>query len=596
MNASIIHRGPDSSRFGKYSFGGKTIFIGNNRLKIIDNSDNANQPFISIDGRYCLSFNGEIYNYKNLRNQLSNKYTFSSASDSEVLLYHLIENGIDGINALDGMFAFIFYDSKTETTIVARDRHGIKPVYYADNNHSLIVSSEIKGILASGLIKKEFNEVQIPHYLNYKYAKRPATFYKNISELEPGYLLEINDGIILLKKWVLPESNYTEYTDSINVVNDSRELLFKAVEAQLHSDVNNGIFLSGGIDSTLLLAISKEIGVNNIATYSVINSAEDRSYGTEDYVYAKKAAQLYNSNHTEISIDDELLKYAENLFSQLDQPIGDSAFLLTWLLSGTASKNIRVALSGAGADEWFAGYNRHWAYAKYLSSFYGHPFRIKTANNLSGILPEGIAYPFRKKARLWNKFASEISANPIETFDNFRSQRFPSNIITSGNKPIYSNEYNKANLFEQALTKDRNEYLVNDILMLTDKMSMLKSLEIRVPYLDNSLTQYLSKLPTEILLKNGPKWILKDILENLGGSEFTKRKKEGFGMPIGKWIKNSKNNFLLQHIKNKNSSIYSFISFEIVSQMLHDHLSNRKDYSSELWSLIVLTNWVQQEF
>jgi asparagine synthase (glutamine-hydrolysing) len=595
MNAATHHRGPDASRFGKYQFSGNTIFIGNNRLKIIDTSDEANQPFISSDGRYCLSFNGEIYNYKELRQTLNNKYTFRTGSDSEVLLYQLIEYGTRGLTDMNGMFAFVLYDSQTGSILIARDRHGIKPVYYSANENFLLISSEIKGLLASGLINKEFNSDQIPHYLNYKYAQRPATFYKKIYELEPGHLIEATTDSFLIKKWHI-DNPIQQPEKSSSLIPDIKELLLKSVEKQLQSDVSNGIFLSGGVDSTLLLAIAQELGVKKLPSFSVINSAEDRHFGTDDYLYAQKAANLYNSEHHEISISSEILKQAEELFQQIDQPIGDSALLLTWLLSEKASSKVRMALSGAGADEWFAGYNRHWAYKKYLEYFYENNSLIKISNLLTNIVPDGFSHPLRRQARLWNKFASEISSDPIKTFNKFRSQNFSSEFISSVEKKSSEQFFTKEKLLQNALSKDRNEYLISDVLMLTDKMSMLKGLEVRVPYLDNNLTDYLSSLPAELLLKNGRKWILKELLQKMGGKEFTSRSKEGFGMPVGKWIKEKKNNFMLEHIRNKKSYIYNYIPYEAVTTMLNKHLSGKADYSSPLWSLIVLTNWLQKEF
>jgi asparagine synthase (glutamine-hydrolysing) len=595
MNAATRHRGPDASRFGKYQFSGNSIFIGNNRLKIIDTSDDANQPFLSADGRYCLSFNGEIYNYKELRHSLSRHYSFRTGSDSEVLLYQLIEYGTKGLAALNGMFAFVLYDSQTGSILIARDRHGIKPVYYSSNENFFLVSSEIKGLLASGLISKELNSAQIPHYLKYKYAQRPETFYKNIYELEPGYLIEATINSFQITKWHTENQEQKKCDNSSGIISDIKQLLIKSVERQLQSDVPNGIFLSGGIDSTLLLAIAKELGIK-LPSFSIINSAEDRQFGTDDYLYARRAANLYNSEHHEISIHSEILKHSEELFQQLDQPIGDSALLLTWLISDKASPSVRVALSGAGADEWFAGYNRHWAYKKYLTYFYEKDSFIKIAHRLSDIIPDGFSHPLRKQARLWNKFSSEISSNPIETYNNFRSQNFHSDFNPSGEIKEYEKKLTKEKLLQNALSKDRNEYLVSDILMLTDKMSMLKGLEVRVPYLDNDLTQYLSALPPELLLQKGRKWILKELLKNMGGKEFTHRSKEGFGMPIGKWIKEEKNSFLLEHVRNKKSYVYNYVPYEEVTTMLNEHLSGKADYSSSLWSLIVLTNWLQKEF
>jgi asparagine synthase (glutamine-hydrolysing) len=596
MNAAISHRGPDASRFGKYSVDSGNLFIGNDRLKIIDTSNDANQPFISSDGRYCLSFNGEIYNYKELKQKLNLKYPFSTGSDSEVLLYHLIENGAQGIKELNGMFAFILYDKKSNTLLAARDRHGIKPFYYYSDKKNLLISSEIKGLLASELINKELNSDQIPHYLKYKYAKRPETFYKNIFELEPGHFIESD-----IRKDSFEIKNWQDQSFDINnaekpfLVKDIKDLLYKAVERQLQSDVANGIFLSGGIDSTLLLAITKELGVKNFPSFSIINSPEDRNFGTDDYLFAGKAAKLYNSEHHAISINSDTLKYSENIFQQLDQPIGDSALLLTWLISEHASSKIRVAISGAGADEWFGGYNRHEAYKKYLNLFYGNNLLIKLSGSVSDIIPEGFDFPLRRQARLWNKFTKDISSDPFETYNNFRSINIFDPLTLSRNI-ISKQSLSKEELLAAAFSSDRKEYLVSDILMLTDKMSMQKSLEVRVPYLDNDLTDYISKLSSSLLLQKGRKWILKEILDDLGGNEFTSRSKEGFGMPIGKWIKEEKNIFLLEHIKNKNSCVYNFIDFKKTNEIVSMHLSGKKDHSAALWSLIVLTNWLQNEF
>lgn len=596
MNISIRHRGPDASRFGRYSFARNSIFIGNNRLKIIDKSDEANQPFISSDGRFCLSFNGEIYNYRELRKLLEKKYRFKTGSDSEVLLYHLIEYGIEGLTALNGMFAFIFYDSQTGVVIAARDRHGIKPLYYSTHQDYLLISSEIKGILAAGLVRKELNHVQIPHYLKYKYAKRPETFYKNIFELEPGHLIYGDEHTLQISKWVKPARESQSHPDPSQLLTEVKKLLSLSVERQLESDVSNGIFLSGGIDSTLLLAIIKELGITDFPSFSIINTPEDKDFGTDDYIYARKAAQLYNSTHHELSIDSSILKHSEELFHQLDQPIGDSAILLTWLIAGFSAKEIRVALSGAGADEWFAGYNRHWAYKKYLDYFYQHNSLIRFSRSLINIIPDGFAHPLRKQARLWNKFASEMNEDPIQTFENFSGLQYPSELIPPKQKRERKTALSREVLLMNALQKDRNEYLISDVLMLTDKMSMLKSLEVRVPYLDNELTGYLAQLPSELLLMNGRKWILKEILKDLHGKEFTQRSKEGFGMPIGKWIRKEENQFLLEHIKNKNSLMYKYVAYDKTIGMLMEHLTGKKDHSSVLWALIVLANWMQKEF
>jgi len=594
MNAATQHRGPDANRFGKYIYFQNAIFIGNNRLKIIDTSDEANQPFISPDGRYCLSFNGEIYNYKELRKQLSLKYLFRTDSDSEVLLYHLIEYGKKGLNTLNGMFAFILFDSHTGELLIARDEHGIKPVYYYSDDDFLIVSSEMKGIFSSGHVKKEFNDSQMAHYLRYKYAERPNTFYKNIYELEPGCFIETTPDSFIIKKWKEEIVHTQKGLTKGKLISDVKELLLKSVERQLYSDVSNGIFLSGGVDSTLLLALIDELGVKNFPSFSVVNSKEDSGFGTDDYLYARKASQCYNSEYNELSISSDVLSKLDELIVSIDQPIGDSAILLTKLVSEFASQKVKVALSGAGADEWFGGYNRHLAYKKYLSYLHRNNLLIHLLNATGNFIPDGKDVVWRKYIRLWNRFTTEIHIDPVRTFDNFTGQFSP--FFTAPKKAIFKYEYSSENFLSEALNKDRKNYLSSDILALTDKMSMLSSLEVRVPYLDNDLTNYLSTVPSYMLLKNGRKWVLKDLLKSMGGEAFVERQKEGFGIPIGKWIKDEKYRYILDGVLNAKNIIYNYIDFNAIKEMVDEHISGKKDYSTTIWSLIVLDKWVQKEF
>jgi asparagine synthase (glutamine-hydrolysing) len=598
MNAATRHRGPDASNFCKYETDTHIVFIGNNRLKITDTSEEANQPFISPDGRYCLSYNGELYNHAQLRQKLQARYTFRTRSDSEVLLYYLIEHKGKALEALDGMFAFVFYDRVAGTVLIARDRHGIKPVYYASTDDSILVSSEIKGILASAKIAKVLHAAQIPHYLQYKYAKRPHTFYQNIYELEPGSALHISAGNIHAEAWYHPAHTALQTLAPTSLVADVRQLLVQAVTKQLPSDSGNGLFLSGGVDSTLLLALIQEAGINKFPTFSIVNRAEDRQYGTDDYLYARKAAQQYGSQHHEYEIDASLLGHLPELLGQLDQPIGDSALLVTWLLSGKAAKRVHAVLSGAGADEWFAGYNRHRAYQFYLQKFYGRRFRIQAAKATRFFFPEGWTHPFRKKARLWNKFAADLDPDPIRTYDNFRSLHLPVALAANTSIPQTAMPPLPDQLLLHALQSDRQEYLISDILMLTDKMSMLNGLEVRVPYLDNDLTNYLSQYAPDLLLQQGPKWILKEILQNMQGEIYTQRSKEGFGIPIGKWLKEDSSTAqqILSYILSEDAILYQHISYQAVQKLWQEHRSGKRDHGTALWSLLVLAGWLQKEF
>jgi len=588
MNKATAYRGPDATAVIKYAKN-QTAYIGNNRLKINDLSDTANQPMVSEDGRYALSYNGEIYNYHELKNKHLENHSIKTSSDTEILLYLLIKNGEDILPELNGIFAFVFYDSYTEKLLLARDASGIKPIYYYKDENHFIASSEIKGILASGVVEKKLNQKQIPHYLQFKYVKKPETFYANIFELEEGCFLELEQNSITINKYTFATKETQKYSDEELVITTER-LLQDAVQRQLVADAPCGLFLSGGVDSTLLLAIIREQGIKNFPAFSVVNDKKEKSFGTEDYYYASLAAKKYEAEHHELTIGSESLNHLQEFIFSIDQPIGDGAAFLTYLLSQKTTKNVKVILTGAGADELFAGYNRHLAYYYYLNNFYGKDTLISIIKRFSGRLPYGFSHPLRKQFRLLGKFFSQIDKNPAATYSNFcSSEVFPHSISIEENANKTIEEW-----MQYGLQMDRRQYLISDILALTDTMTMRSSIEARVPYLDAELIAFADSLSPEALLKHGKKWILKRILDKRGGQQFTERVKEGFGMPFGDWIREEKN--LIQELSEKDNILFRYVDYAKVNQLLNLHLQSKKDYSSELWSLLVLAFWLKKEF
>jgi asparagine synthase (glutamine-hydrolysing) len=585
MNESIKHRGPDYSNWTQHQISDQRIYLGNTRLKIIDVHDRANQPMLSTNGQYELTFNGEIYNYKALKSILIDRgYRFQTESDTEVLLNWLIEYGASGIKLLNGMFAFAFVDLVKSQVIIARDRHGMKPLYYTETDAAIVFSSELKGIHASNLVPKKLNEGQLKHYLQFRYTNAPATFFENIKSVTPGYVLTIdNTGMTEDQFSDVAESSDTNEID----VEKVETLLKSAISRHLQADATLGLFLSGGVDSTLLLALSKELGVS-LPTFSIEHNATEGSFGTEDSKFAHKAAQQYGASHHTFEVNNTILNGFNEHILHMDQPIGDSASLLTEFLSKKASQKVKTVLSGAGADEWFAGYNRHKAFLYYLrhDKLKGHS---KTLKGVANILPTGVDHPFRKPFQLTKKFLENLDTNAQTTYLNFlRFKYFKSD--------LKGDEIPTDDIFKWALNHDRKHYLVDDILMLGDQWSMRNSIEMRMPFLDNELTSYVTSFDQETLLGNGKKWILKSILNKYSGKEYSQRPKEGFGLPTGKWLHEGHFKEQMNFLNDPQSIIFNYVEKSHITKLVKAHMNKKQDYSLEIWSVMVLANWLKIHF
>lgn len=589
MNKAILHRGPDHSGYEKISNNGFSIYMGANRLAITDPDSHANQPFV-ISNENALVFNGEIYNHITLRKKLN--FPFKSQSDTETLFYGLKEYSRSFISELNGMYAFAYWDQKNKSLILARDTNGTKPLYYFENDKYLIASSEIKGILASGLVKKEFNDEVLYSYLIFRYPSPPATFYKNINELLPGKCLTYASNEISISN-IKPTTQKLFSTENY-LLKDIEELLMKAVESQLPNFVDSGLFLSGGVDSTLLLAIINGMGVKDFPVFSVDTEIPGQNFSTSDGSFARLAAKKYNGKPTILKVESGFLNSFDDFIKTIDQPIADNSTWLTWALSGLAKKQVPVIFSGAGADEYFAGYNRHYAFYKYLNI---SPFGTQFLNKMA-IFPEGKNSPFREKFRLANKLLKSVSNTPEKTWLNFIAINFfrTTDLPLRNKMRTESLNWQGKEHLKQALSHDRKGYLPHDVLKITDNASMQHGLEVRVPYLDTELVSFINSIPSELLLKQGPKWILKSILKNYGGNEFVKRNKEGFGLPLNYWLHKPEGKVLLDYLKPGNNPLYDYIPQPMVKQLVKEHLHKSRDHSPELYSLIILSAWLKNEF
>ncbi|AHM61522.1 asparagine synthetase B [Flammeovirgaceae bacterium 311] len=593
------HRGPDSGGELSFPWGSSTLVLGSRRLQILGTTQEADQPMHRSWGskRGWLSYNGELYNYTELRNELIQQgCTFSSTSDTEVVLYALLIWGKAVLERLNGMFALVYYEANGNEVpflLLARDRRGQKPLYYTRQQHYWLAASELQGLLASGLVKKELNQQQLMHYLHYKFAERPQTFFKDIYELEPGHYLLLKPGHQQQEGTFVPSVKLfsADELGEEEVLEKVEELMIDALLNHLQSDKPVGLFLSGGVDSTLMLALLREHAAWQLPLcFTLGNRAGDASWGTQDYQWAEKAAKQYEAYHHHLLLDaDTVLSRFEELGQRQDQPIADGAWISSCLLSEHAAAKVKVVLSGAGADELFAGYHRHSAFAKYLA----HQGLIKSFLPLlkSGrkLLPAGRNVPGRKQWQLMKKFGKNLSANPYQTFANFTSL----SILANGTE---AESISGADPLQWALDRDRQQYLISDLLALNDKSGMQWGLEMRMPYLDGPLSEYISRLPAAYLLNGGRKWILKSLLQKYGGKTYTLRSKEGFGLPFGAWVQQGKTDFLWQWLEQKEHPLHELLPPAITKELLQAHRQGKADYSQELMALALLSIWIEKNF
>ena len=578
MMESLRHRGPDSARFAEFEFQESRLLCAANRLKIIDTHERSAQPFVDAEGSSILLFNGEIYNYFDLKNELiRDGVIFQTLSDTEVLLYWIKKHGTKGIKALQGMFAFVYADLNSGILIAARDRFGIKPLYYYQDDKSLIFASEMRAIFASGLARKQLNERQIPHYFHFRHGQPPETFFKDVYQLPKGSAFSYTTGA---------KTSIEFYTSATSTHENASPQCFKAkikesLFRHIHSEEKTGLLFSGGVDSSLILLLAHEEGLKLpcFSAFARENSDERRR--------AEWLTKKLITEHHILEVDETLLDDFEAYNDRLDSPISDSAGLLTYHLCKEAAQHTKIVLSGAGADELFAGYNRHEAYAFYLKNEKYLDVIKKYAWPGLKVLP-GLAHTGL------NRLMTNIGQDKKVTYRNFVSAHFTA---LRQQFPLEREEYIfQKDFLKRALEYDRNNYLPEDVLAISDRMSMQAGIELRTPFLDNTVATMVDGCAPEYLLKHGKKWILRDILAPYVPRSYSRQGKKGFGLPLAKWLRSGRNKHLWELVDNKNSLIFSFLNRDFLLGMQKNHQEGKKDHSQELWSVLTLAYWLKKEF
>ena len=579
----IKHRGPDSDGY----YVDNNIALGFRRLSIID-LDKGSQPIFNEDKDKVIVFNGEIYNYKEIREELKSKgHKFSTNTDTEVILHGYEEYKEDILNKLRGMFAFVIYDIKEKSLFGARDFYGIKPFYYYYDNENFLFGSEIKSFLGSPNFKKELNKDMLSQYLTFQCSIGEDTFFKNTYKLLPGHYFIYKDKELKVKKYyeVKLEPNDDKSLDEW--VSGIREVIDNSVLAHKVSDVEVGSFLSSGVDSSLIAKLSS---VDKTFTVGYDN----KKYSEIDY--AKEFSDKINVSNVSKKISkEEYFKEFSNVQYYMDEPLADASAVMLYFLSKTASKHVKVCLSGEGADEIFGGYNIY--HEPYSVSWYNKiPYFIRKCIGIL-VYPfrnyTGFNFLYRRSKKIEDRYIGNafiFEPNDAKKIVNFN---YGNKTYKDFTKPYYD-KVSDLDVVTKMQYIDFNFWLIYDILLKADKMSMANSLEVRVPYLDRKVIEYASKLPSKYkIVGNETKYAFRKVAKEELADKVADKKKLGFPVPIREWLKEDD---VYQEVKNMFLESEYFFKPKKIIKLLDDHRAGKRDNSRKIWTIYTFLVWYQEYF
>ena len=606
MSATIEHRGPDD--WGSAYF--KDAAIAMTRLSIID-LERGHQPMANDREDCWIVFNGEIYNFLDLRKELQAEgYRFKTHSDTEVVLRAYEEWGDNCLNRLRGMFALAIYDSrsanngsadcggKTSRVLLARDRIGKKPLYYYRDENRIIFGSEIKAILAHPSVQGDVHHSILPLYLTYGYVPAPYTFFKNIYELPPGHKLVVQHCEVAIEQyWKLPPQDVGIELSEKQYVERLRELFEDAVKVRLVSDVPLGAFLSGGVDSAAVVAFMTRIMKQPVKTFA-IGFTDDPSFN--ELEYARIVAKESRSDHHEFLVSPDAIDLVPRLVWHYDQPFADSSAVPEFLVAQMTREHVKVALTGDGGDELFAGYER-FAAARIAESYRRMPRLLQRAiKQFLGMVPESTTYrSFGRRARRFvDSAALPLSERYLRWVGMFSSDLISDLLVDiSDCNPVahfqaYFDSEHENDLIGQLLSVNMKSYLPGDLLVKTDRMTMANSLEARCPFLDQQLLEFTAGIPSKLKLKGmTTKYILKRALRGIVPDEIIHRKKHGFGVPVGRWFRTSLKRYLHETLLSPEALQRGYFHESSLRRLIEEHQSGKRDHGHRLWALLTLEIW-----
>lgn len=601
MNQVIAHRGPDDEGFYiKDSCG-----LGHRRLSIIDLS-HGKQPITNEDGTIWIVFNGEIYNFKDIKKELLDKgHKFVTNTDTEVIVHLYEEMGEKCVEKLGGMFAFAIFDEKQQKLFIARDRIGQKPLFYWYDEEKFLFASEIKSILATNNVKREIDFEAIHHYLSLRFIPAPYSMIKGIKKLPAGHFLSYQNGKIRIEKyWDLDFRNKLKLTED-EYIEGTGHYLNEAVNSHLISDVPVGAFLSGGMDSSTIVALMGKHLNTSFNTFSIGVAEQDYN----ELPFAKMVAEKYNTKHHYEVVHANLIKSMPLVIWHLDEP-SDPIAACMHQAAKLAAQHVKVVLGGDGGDELFAGFDRYLGVG--FIDYYNHIpslIREKILGPIIKNLPESFTYKsFAQKVK-WVDQLSKSSegeryaeATAFFRFNHLQKQSLFTQKLWKDVGDIYSNQiivnkYDNAKAedpIDRMLYADFMTRLSEHTLMLTDRMNMAYSLEARSPFLDHTLVEYLAKFPSNMKIKGrNLKYVLRKYAAQLLPEEIIKRNKQGFMFPIAYWFRNELYDFIKDLLLNSHFVKEGYFDKNYVSSLIEDHRNSRVDNHVRLWMLINLEVWHQ---
>jgi len=595
MCQTIVHRGPDDE--GIFAKGGTAL--GMRRLSVIDLAG-GHQPIFNEDRTIWIVFNGEIYNFQELRQELESRgHRFSTNTDTEAIVHLYEDFGAACVQKLRGMFAFAIYDQRNQRLLLARDRLGKKPLHYALHGGRLLFGSEIKAILAVAPELATPNPLALLRYFYFGYIPDPATAFPAIHKLPPGHVLEFeNDKIQVRKYWDLPRYGTHSPASEEECLEELEHRLEEAVRIRLIADVPLGALLSGGTDSSTVVALMARVSAGPVKTFSIGFKQADFSEAD----YARLVAQRFGTEHHELILEPNVLETVEELARSLEEPFGDSSMLPTYYVSRLARKHVTVALSGDGGDEAFAGYERYWLHLHHrahgwIPQWAGRLYR----EHIHRWIPNGapgrsLAYSISLP---WNeRYTEGVSLQPFQREMGLLSPEFLESAKNGDPLQMFRDYLERApaaaeDALSQVLYLDSMTYLPGDILTKVDRMSMLASLEMRAPILDHKFLEWVTGLPAEWKMRNGePKYIFRKLAERVGvPREVLYRKKQGFALPLVHWMRNDLKDLILTVLMEPRALQRGYLNPRGVRRLLDEHFQGRRDHSARIWRLLMFEMW-----
>jgi len=585
----LVHRGPDDSGF----YNDKHMSLGNRRLSIIDLSKKGNQPISNEDGTKYIVFNGEIYNFAELRSELQKKgHKFRSDTDTEVIIHSYEEYGKKCVEKFNGMFAFAIWDSRKKELFLARDRLGIKPLFYYFNGKKFIFASEIKSILKAR-IHTTIDNKSLYFYLTHGYTPSNKSFFKDIYKLEAGCTLLLKNSEIKIERyWKIDFSKKIDKNEDY-FIEKIRGHLDLSVKRRLIADVPVGAFLSGGIDSSAIVAYIKKYK-DNLKTFSVSFDYEQ----FDESKYAKIVSEKFQTKHYELSFGSEdVIKLIPKLVKQYDEPFGDPSMIPTYMVSELARKHVTVSLSGDGGDESFLGYDRYKQYKIINYQNYLPKVILKnTINPLINSLSNLTNSPWLQKISRYLEFNTLRDNEQYSKLRSSFSEDIRNNLFLSNYNfyDYYKKFFNYRNYLENISNTDINTYLVDDILTKLDRSSMFASLESRVPFLDHTFIEFSSTIPMNLKLRGmETKYIFKKSLVGTLPKSIIYRKKQGFTFPLEIYIRKELKSLIKDNLSEK-SELHKYVNKDYINKLLKLHYNKEKNYTNGLWLIFILKLWLDE--